>query len=307
MNVLVVPTIRSENIKQIIKDCEDQFDEIIVMEDGPQKTFEIDVHHYSWAEIKEDLKEDSWIISKRDSAIRCYGFLMAYRMGAKYIVTLDDDCAPDANFCQDHIYRLENTPKWTESIPGMRVRGLPYRNKGLLEGVVLNMGLWTNVPDLNALQALQSPIEGFNPPEGDRIIPQGQYFPLCGMNFAFKREITPLCYFPLMGEGQPYGRFDDIWFGVILKKICDHLGYKISVGRPFVEHKRASDAFKSLIKEAPGIEFNETFWQLIDGIKLTTTNPKSCMRELAENLKFEENGYLSSLGKAIVIWLNLFN
>jgi len=41
-----------------------------------------------------------------------------------------------------------------------------------------------------------------------------------------------------MGEGQPYRRFDDIWFGVIAKRICDHLGWSIAVGDPHVHHGR---------------------------------------------------------------------
>lgn len=39
--------------------------------------------------------------------------------------------------------------------------------------------------------------------------PQGTLFPMCGMNLAFDREaIGPAMYFGLMGEGQPWGRYD---------------------------------------------------------------------------------------------------
>ena len=34
----------------------------------------------------------------------------------------------------------------------------------------------------------------------------------CGMNLAFDRElIGPPIYFGLMGDGQPIGRYDDMW------------------------------------------------------------------------------------------------
>ena len=45
-------------------------------------------------------------------------------------------------------------------------------------------------------------------------IPKGTLFPMCGMNLAFDRQlIGPAMYFGLMGEGQPIGRYDDMWAG----------------------------------------------------------------------------------------------
>ena len=38
--------------------------------------------------------------------------------------------------------------------------------------------------------------------------------PMCAMNLAFNRElIGPAIYFALMGNGQPIGRYDDMWAG----------------------------------------------------------------------------------------------
>lgn len=37
---------------------------------------------------------------------------------------------------------------------------------------------------------------------------------MCGMNLAFDRKlIGPAMYFGLMGQGQPWGRYDDMWAG----------------------------------------------------------------------------------------------
>lgn len=45
-------------------------------------------------------------------------------------------------------------------------------------------------------------------------IPKGTLFPMCGMNLAFDRDlIGPAMYFGLMGDGQPIGRYDDMWAG----------------------------------------------------------------------------------------------
>ena len=46
------------------------------------------------------------------------------------------------------------------------------------------------------------------------FLAQGTLFPMCGMNLAFNRElIGPAMYFGLMGDGQPLGRYDDMWAG----------------------------------------------------------------------------------------------
>lgn len=51
-------------------------------------------------------------------------------------------------------------------------------------------------------------------------IPKGTLFPMCGMNLAFDRTlIGPAMYFGLMGDGQPIGRYDDMWAGWCVK-VC---------------------------------------------------------------------------------------
>lgn len=51
-------------------------------------------------------------------------------------------------------------------------------------------------------------------------IPKGTLFPMCGMNLGFNRElIGPAMYFGLMGDGQPIGRYDDMWAGWCTK-VC---------------------------------------------------------------------------------------
>lgn len=49
-------------------------------------------------------------------------------------------------------------------------------------------------------------------------IPKGTLFPMCGMNLTFDRDlIGPAMYFGLMGDGQPIGRYDDMWAGWCIK------------------------------------------------------------------------------------------
>ena len=321
MNALVIPTIREDCIEQFLEawDVEkDNWSAIIVIEDNPTKSFKLPDYctHYSWEEIEEELGDDSWIISRRDSAIRSFGFYIAYTLGADTIYTLDDDCYPPDEqalnpskcFINGHERAFTFHKKWTELVPGCRSRGMPYINKGELD-VSLNVGLWSGIPDLDSIQTLSGDKWGGlgSGRDAHRIIPQGQYFPMCGMNLAFKREMTPLMYFPLMGEDSPYRRFDDIWCGIVMKKVADQLGMNVSCGNPLVEHKRASDPFVNLVKEAPGIATNEHFWETIDQIDITDIHePIRCMQQIGSELMENSDTYLQKVGKAIGIWAGLF-
>jgi reversibly glycosylated polypeptide/UDP-arabinopyranose mutase len=315
--VLVIPTNREQNIKEFLKAWNTSpagdWHQIVVVEDNPEKTFDINLaDHYSWKEIDEEFGDNKWVISRRDSAIRSFGFWKAYEMGADYIFTLDDDCFPldiedEDFFCDRHLQNILKTPKWTELVPNKRTRGLPYFNKGTLGKVVANVGLWCGVPDLDAIETLaKGRVTNYTPPAIDRVVPAGQYFPWCGMNFAFSREIAVLAYFPLMGEGSPYRRFDDIWFGVICKRILDHLGLRVTVGRPWVRHKKASDPMVNLVKEAPGVKTNEHFWELIEGLPISGTTPAMCMEEVGDHLSNNKDDYFKRLGEAICRWVSMF-
>jgi len=316
---VVVPSNREENFKQFINAWNFEID-VILIEDNLKKTFNVpkNIIHYAWDDIDNELGSASWIFSRRDSAIRSYGFYKAYSK-YDYVFTLDDDCFPikTENFYLQHIKNIEETSKWTESCPGYRTRGIPYQNLGKLKNVVLSVGLWEGIPDLDAVQTLSN--QTCKLPEVTKIMPSGQYFPMCGMNLCIVNKILPLMYFPLMGVGVPFRRFDDIWCGIIIKKICDHLNYKISCGKPFIYHSRASNVFVNLEKETPGIIENEILWEVVDNIKLTADNEIDCMIEVGKELancnrslylpqsynQFHSD-YYKKLGEALQIWANLF-
>lgn len=148
-------------------------------------------------------------------------------------------------------------------------------------------------------------------PKMREFVPPGLYFPMSSMNLAFCRDITPLMYFPLMGkdpDGKAWGydRFDDIWAGVFAKKIIDHLGFAVVNGSPFVEHRKASDPHKNLLKEVRGIQTNETLWEAVEGVTLQSKTPALCYRELAEKVAFPKEWYFDKLREAMIIWANLF-
>jgi len=335
---IIVPTIRENSILRFLNEWNAIFQKeninLIIIEDNPQKTFDIKkdsykfiINHYSWKDIEKDLGKDNWIIPRRTSAIKSYGFWKAYQENSDLIIALDDDCYPIENYLKNfqktnliQIYKnnlFKNKFKetaWISTINQIRPRGLPYKgleriiNSGQ---IILNHGLWANIPDLDAKTQLSiKTIPKIEKYFVNQLIPQGKYFPMCGMNIGWKKELAPTMYFMLMGKDKNekswgFDRFDDIWAGIFVKKICDHLGYRIISGYPVVWHDRASDPYKNLEKEKTGIKVNEYLWQEVDKIKLTKSNFKECYKELAEKLNLKTD-YFKKLKKAMIIWSELF-
>lgn len=318
MNALVVPTNSPARLLDFLRAWTPwPWDRVIVVEDLP----EVDaaflealspadarrVELFSWAQIDAALPDAS-IISREDSAIRSFGFWHAWRTGAEIILTLDDDCYPTADaFVEGHRDNLYRTPAWQSSVAGLHARGLPYRNLGVLRDVQVSMGLWLGSPDVDAITTLA----GTGRPVTDadartRVMSAQQYFPMSGMNLAFRREAACLMYFPPMGRGEPFARFDDIWCGIALQRICRHLGLSITCGHPLVDHRRASDALINLVKEAPGVAANERRWETVDAVVLTAGSPLGCMLELGAALAADADEYVARWGRSIATWCALF-
>lgn len=315
--VVVVPTIRADCIKSFLSawECEFSRHTVIIVEDNPEKSFEIAapyLEHYSWSEIDHDLGEDSWVIPRRTDCIRSYGYWKAYQKKPEMIVTLDDDCFPvegQGRFLQTHWERLNEqgvTEAWVTTLEKTASRGVPYFTLNRMITCILNHGLWESAPDFDApTQLLQSrnphPVTWV-----EKTIPVGSYFPMCGMNLAFRPEAVPALYFLLMGAGHQFDRFGDIWAGIILKKIADHLGYCVNSGRPAVKHLRASNVWANLRKESMALEANETFWNFVDRIVLSGTSFQGCYREIADKVELHGEYWLQ-LRKAMRVWADFFS
>ena len=320
---LVIPTIRKDSFEQFMVQWGSMLLKclVIVVEDNPNKTltgidkFYPDSEYYSWGDIDNELGKDSWIISRRNSGIRSYGFIKALQhKNIKYIISLDDDCYPDMDdynydFVGSHIENLDKLSRWMSTYNSVKVRGVPFENKGSSDKVMINHGMWTGNLDLDAITEINKGRGDYSGIVSDNnifygIVPQGIYFPMCSMNFSFKREVTPLMYMPPMGQGQPYDRFDDIWAGVFAKKICDHLGYYIKSGSPMIFHSRASDKYVNLKKECSGYKINEYLWEFVDKVNLTSNNFSDCYVELLHKLQIADE-YWDKLREASKIWVNI--
>jgi len=315
--VLVVPTIREKSVREFLTAWESYgLPKTIIVEDNPTRTFDLSrwketITHYSWEDIDTELNSQSWIIPRRTDGVRVFGFLKAMQAGADTIITLDDDCLPiDKEFFVKHENALmgsKPTPAWgTPLLGGYRPRGIPYLQEQRVLPTVVNIGLWEEVPDYDAVTQLMQVRRPLICILGEGIAPIGVYLPVCGMNLAFRKKVFPSMYFLLMGQGYEFDRFGDIWCGIITKHICDHLRMAISYGEPYVRHSKASKIFINLQKETPGLSMNETFWKVIDNIVLTSTTVAGCYREIALELPRQLEGlYWKRLSVAMLEWLEL--
>lgn len=330
---LVVPSIREESFARFVKEWlpTGLFDrvDLILMEDNPKPTFDIaDVceesegchTHLSW----DDIDSYSWshIIPRRSDTVRSFAYWYAWKAEYDFLMTLDDDCYPEPTYERlDEIHKSFLTrTRWFNTLNNVRPRGTPYFNVGKRD-VMVNHGLWTNVLDYDAPQQLVNPTpEVFT--HDNRIVPHGAYFSFCGMNAMWRREAIPLSYHMLMGKMHstavskshlltplPFDRFGDIWCGIVQKKICDHLGWAISSGTPYIHHDRASNPFTNLRKEANGIEVNEWFWEKIDALVLHSGAAEGCYLEIGDavcNWDGEHREYWQKLGDSMRTWAELF-
>ena len=314
--VVVVPTIREDCIKRFLKEWRVEFGEaqVIVVEDNPTKQFEIEqenVTHYAHDDIDRELGDRSWIIPRKTDCVRSFGYWKAWQLQPDMIVTLDDDCYPTPGlpefFLDAHwgnLERLDSSDAWASTIGGERPRGLPYENTTRLWPFAISHGLWTGAADLDSLTRLTTPMPKMN--LLNQTFPKGFYFPMCGMNLAWCPEVAPMMYFGLQGKGWLYDRFGDIWCGVIVKKICDYLGYAVWSGTPYVRHERASNVWNCLHKEHMGIHENEHFWQVVDAVRLTKGSVAGCYWEIAVAFAGIDDIYYHELGRAMLLWLELF-
>lgn len=275
-SAVLVPTNRPERIQQFIEAWRRQFQRanvrLIVVEDAPQWTVKLPdwVEHYCHANIEAELGDKAECIPTRSGGCRDFGFWLAWQdTSINMVVSLDDDVLPleGVDFLGEHWRALE-TPrslKWWPLFPGFRLRGEPY-NQEMVKSM-LNLGLWQGFPDVDAYCQLGDPNceETFREHStviGSMLLPAGYYFPCCGMNFAVRREAAPFVYFPKLPEG--YKRFDDIWMGLMFKRLADRHGWAVSYGTPLLRHDRASNPLANLRQEMLGYGHNEQLWQVLD-------------------------------------------
>jgi hypothetical protein len=337
MNIaVVIATCRQESIKRWLAAWKEDLSEtaVIVVEDNPTIQFELPtagyqhVEQHAWDDIDGALGDKSWIIPRRTSAIKSYGFLRAAQLGADAIWTLDDDCFPERTgpylrsiesiMDEEHV----DDRHWFNTIYGeyagedwLYPRGYPY---DIRKKTAVHHGLWSNIPDLDGVTALKYP--DFRTGEACDVeqVPFGKLFPMCGMNLTFTREMLPAMYFMLQGHRRdstelvkmPYDRFDDIWAGLFAKKIADHLHLPVTTGFPSIIHTKESDPQERVKKEAPGLIAQELLWPLVRDWPLDGSSVAECYASLSFGVRewarvLPNPDYWRSLSNAMATWTEL--
>ncbi|NOT09705.1 MAG: hypothetical protein HOP28_16045 [Gemmatimonadales bacterium] len=178
---------------------------------------------------------------------------------ASIVVVLDDDCFPHetqtlGQLVEAHVKALQPQPvKLFSAVTRPVSRGTPYMTRTVEMPVAASMGFWTEIGDYCAVRQLAH--NGRPMTFDDRPV-FGRYFPLCGMNIAFR---------PL--EWEPWfrfievPRFDDIWMGWLWQREAYRRLHCFNLAGPMVRHARQSNVWKNLQQEAVWLERNETLWR----------------------------------------------
>ena len=290
------------------------------------------------------IEEYSHVVPAASHAETSFGLLYLWAHDFEYGLFIDDDTLPhqEEDFFGRHLENLgyegeirqvSSDEQWVNVLhesadaKGLYPRGYPYsamqetveQRQTTVSEVVASQGLWTNVPDLDAVRILmdgdlKGQAQTLTGPEDfaeDFVAAPGNYLTVCSMNLAFKREVIPAFYqLPMDDNKWDVGRFDDIWSGVFLKRACDVLGTQIYNGGPLCEHNKAPrSTFDDLHNEVAGLELNEHLWELIDDAGATADSYAEVYAAMADRLaegdweQYQNGGFFSYVGEHMQDWL----
>lgn len=258
---------------------------------------------------------------------RYFGYLLSKK---KYIISVDDDCIPakdnegiQVDAIAQHINNLSTpaTPFFFNTLydPFCKgadfVRGYPF---SLRSGVscALSCGLWLNLADLDApTQALKPALRNTRYVDAVLTVPVRAMMPLSGINIAFDRELVGPALLPsfrLAKEGKfRWETMEDIWTGMCVKVVCDHLGYGVKTGLPYVWRKERGDAIESLKKEWEGVKLTEEVVPFFQSMRLTPAakTAEDCVIEIAAAVK-EQLGRIDPVftraADSMIEWVKLW-
>jgi hypothetical protein len=295
---------------------------------------------------RHDVEEHSHLVPAASHAQTSFGLLYMWAHPRfEYGVFIDDDTLPhdDEDFFGRHMRNLayegeieavSSDEQWVNVLyqraedHGLYPRGYPYAamdetvetTTTEVDDVVASQGLWTNVPDLDAVRILmdgdldgqaqtRTGREDFT---NDFVAAEGNYLTVCSMNLAFRREVIPAFYqLPMDDNEWEVGRFDDIWSGVFLKRACDVLDSQIYNGYPLCEHNKAPrSTFDDLTNEVAGLELNEHLWEIIADVGGDATTYAGVFEAMGRELaagdfsSYNNGAFFNHVGEHMLDWLD---
>lgn len=270
---VVVPTVRPESFAGFLDAwrplLESHGAHLIVVQDRDghdpsiRDMFNVGGELHHWGTIK------AAHVPHRTDMVRSWGIYLAWKHGAEYTLTLDDDVRPYADVFAEYEWvfrtgkpcsRFLNVGELTTYEKPLR--GFPYRDREPAK-VAVQYGGWHGVLDYDA----PTQLAGVNPEHRfEQVVvtaPRGAAVTGCIMNAAWRTEYAPIMWQLPLHQGR-FNRFGDIWAGLFAKKVLDHEGLAMVVnGRAVVRHERASNPVANLEREGPGIPVNEGLWDAL--------------------------------------------
>ena len=302
---------------------------------------------------EQGMAEYDHVVPAASHAETSFGLLYLWANDFEYGFFIDDDTLPhpDDDFFGCHLRNLahegevtsvRSDEQWVNVLyqnadeHDLYPRGYPYSamdetvetGTEYVDDVVASQGLWTNVPDLDAVRILmdgdlkgqaETRLDADDYGE-DFVAAEGQYLTVCSMNLAFRREVVPAFYqLPMDDNPWDVGRFDDIWSGVFLKRACDVLGKQVYNGAPLCEHNKAPrSTFGDLTNEVPALELNEHVWEIVDGVEPAVPRATDAGEDadsyagvfaamadalVAADVDYENDEFLTYVGEHMHDWL----
>ncbi|AQL44377.1 alpha-1 4-glucan-protein synthase [Halorientalis sp. IM1011] len=296
-----------------------------------------------WFE-EQGVDEYAHLIPEASHAQTSFGLLYMWANDFEYGFFIDDDTLPHPDFdwfgthfdnlaFEGTVESIGSDEDWVNVLyqnvdeHGLYPRGYPYSamdeeievGEAEVEDVVASQGLWTNVPDLDAVRILMDgDLQGqaqtrtsTDDYEGNFVAERENYLTVCSMNLAFRREVIPAFYQLPMDENEwDVGRFDDIWSGLFLKRACDVLDKRIINGYPLCEHNKAPrSTFSDLNNEVPGLELNEHVWEIIDEVGDDADSYAGVFAAMADamaegDFDYENAAFINYCGEFMRDWLS---
>jgi hypothetical protein len=280
------------------------------------------------------------LIPKKHRSEESFGLLYMWMHGHKYGFTIDDDTLPidQFDFIGGHIKNLNFKGKITELSSDKKFanvlhqsfnkyhlypRGYPFaaryekisKREIDVSKIGMSQGLWTNIPDLDSVTILsEGDLNGQSKTRmnaGDYkenfVVAKGNYVTVCSMNLAFRREVIPGFYqFKMKDNPWKVDRFDDIWSGLVAKKLIDELDYYIINGKPLLQHNKAPrSSFMDLGFEAPGLEANEHLFKIIDAADTSSKDVFEKVEAIAKAMQKEKHPFISMCGGNLATWIEM--
>ena len=257
---------------------------------------------------------------------RNIGFLMALEKGCQVLISVDDDNlpVPSGHFFREHLIvtqpsvemeTVHSANRWFNicdllnlQTQNIYARGFPYRYRHQSpemaycpeQGRVhLNAGLWLDSPDVDAITWLANPTKVLSFNGTSLLLGHDTWSPVNTQNTAVYRDAIAAYYYVQMGHtlmGYPIGRYGDIFSGYFCQACVRHLGYRIRVGTPVVNHTRNHHKYlEDLTKEVACILLLEDITQWLQEVKLegsTYIEVYLCLADLLEDAVERFSGFM---------------